>query len=103
MRKVLIVFLKDTFYSSGGGSGAAQWNYNHDDAGEIRVKLLGSGSLRVLRLDPVDGIPQSHLDGERGVEVAFFPDGGWSGYCWEVIDTGAVQRSRAQAAGIAVP
>lgn len=102
MQQVLIVYLKDTFYAGArDAGGVAQW---HSKVGEdLREVILGSGALVVFRPDAEDGKPQAHLGGERGHQVAFFPAGGWSGYCWENIEEGAVSRAKAQAAGLAVP
>ena len=85
--RALVVYLKDTFYTARpGAAGAAQWNYPKPDADLLRVRILGSGSLVVYRLDPENGTPQAHLNGDRALEVAVFPAGGWSGYAWEDID-----------------
>jgi hypothetical protein len=107
LRRILLVYLKDTFYAGGG---AAQWHYNLDDADQLQVKILASGSLAVFMPDPENGVPNAHLGGERAREVAFFPAGGWSGYAWEMVPDEAVDQAKQQqakqrlaASGIAIP
>lgn len=100
--RMLIVFLKDTFYA--GIPGAAQWHSSrHEDPDRLQEVLLDSGALVVYRLNPEHGTPQAHLGGERADRVAFFPHGGWSGYTWETIDEAALARAAAAASGIATP
>lgn len=106
--RALIVFLKDTFYTARPGSaGAAQWNYHRPDVDDLRVKLLGSGALVVYRLDAENGEPQAHLNGERALEVAFFPAGGWSGRVWEDIEQEQIDQAttdaRRQEMGLPAP
>ena len=112
MRQILLVFLKDTFYSVDPrmGPAAANWHYNGPDAELLKLKLLNSGGLAVYMPDAENGTPQAHLNGETARLLAFFPPGGWSGYCWEPIAAAtevavndAVTRTRLAASGVLVP
>lgn len=80
MRKVLLVYLKDTFYA--GRPGAAQYAYTAPDAADLIVEVRGSGMLWVGRENP-EAVKDER--GQRRETVACFPAGGWSGYCWEPI------------------
>ena len=100
MDKVLVVFLKDTHFtvSEGviGSGGTAQW-HSTLDLGEIVEVVLGSGALAVFQLDDENGTANEHLRGRRTNRVAFFPPGGWSGYCWEPVNAEDLAKARAEA------
>lgn len=80
MRKALLVYLKDTFYS--GRPGAAQWQYARPDAEDLILEVRGSGLLWIGKENPEAPVDER---GKRRETVAVFPAGGWSGYAWEPI------------------
>lgn len=93
VHEALVVYLKDTFFA--GRPGAAQWNYTGFDARDLIVEVRGSGLLWIGRENP-DMPEDGH--GKRRREIAVFPPGGWSGYCWEPL----TDQEAARLAGLAV-
>lgn len=75
-----MVYLKDTFWA--GHPGAAQWSYTGLDARDLVVEVRASGLLWIGRENP-EGLEDAR--GKRRHELAVFPPGGWSGYCWEPV------------------
>src|SRR5262249_54506178 len=111
-RRILLVYLKDTFFAADArlGATAANWHYNGADYEDVRVKMLNSGALMWFKLDAENGQPQAHLNGELARIIAVFPPGGWSGYAWEELEQSTEEaaqdvatRRKLAASGIVVP